>query len=466
MANNRAFRFRAYVSVGGKSFPLHSGQVEGRIGAPSRATVNVPYQAVGELFALQPFTVSCELGRTRHTLFEGQLTALGRDKHERNRSITLIGEGLSNVWFRTCLYQINELSPSGLNFGDAFRARSVGDPTGYNSGKRVADLSNLLQGDLPGFIKSVLARTGGVGGQALARTKILSDTAVTALFTKGDTARRIIMKMVEGQTSQIAPVMTYLRSIMDLLYYEMVDMVGPAPGGRILFKPRLLFAPAPGCNVFLPKNYSFFRESRSLVDAPTRMMFQTNAFLEPTQSGSWDIGTLVRFAPPQLQAAFSSIDKAGFRDPATVTSLLSNAITPEESLRGIVAEYGAISPAEWLITGGGGTMPADEALGKMAEYKLRLKQLEYRSAVVNHCFAPNVAVGFPGVIVDDKFTIRGLVSGVSHSFSVDGVSTQISLSHTQLDGEGLGADNPAWVSNEYASGSAYASLTGFGPAAI
>lgn len=461
---NRAIRFRAFASVGGGALPLNSGQVVGRIGLPSQASVNVDYNSVGRVDELAPFRVWCELGKAQHTLFEGQLTHIGRDKHERNRSITLTGTGFSGTWFRTTLHQVNELSPSGYSYGDKIRARAVGDPVGYTAGKRFADLSNLNQGDLPGFIKSVLARaagTSGLGSIALSKVTILSDAAVTALYTNGGMAWRMFLKLVEGQTSSTSPVMTYLQSIMDLLYYEMVDMVGPAPGGRILFKPKTFFAPVPGANVFLPQNYGFFRESRSLVDAPTRMMFQTNAFLEPTPAGGIDITTLVRFAPAALQSAFDALNRNG--DTGAFAKTLSSPITPEEGRRGVIAEYGALSPAEWVIASSAGGVAADAALGKIAEYKLRLKQLEYRSATVNHCFAPQVAVGFPGVVVDDKFNIRGLVSGVSHSFSVDGVSTNISLSHTRFDGEGGEASNPPWVSDEYSSGSAYNSLLGSGP---
>lgn len=469
--DNRAYRFEAFVSLKGRTLPLAGGSVTGRIGLPSQCTVNVPYESVTAYAARDPLQVWCEIQegkrKVKKMLFDGELSQIGRSKHERSRSLTLTGEGYSAIWFRTALYLINEFGASGLSYGDALRARSVGDPSGYTTSKRLGDLTNLYKKeDLSKFVRAVLARTGqsaGQGSQALARVGVLDDSEAVTLFRSGDNVRRIFIKLIEGQSSSITPVMTYLRSVLEFFYYEMIDRVGPAPGGRILFKPRTIFTPPPACNIFYPQNYSYFQESRDLVNSPTRMMFQTNAFLEPNQAGSLDITTMIRFAPKELQSRFDQMLRSGVRTPEQLVAIYSS-VTQEEQRRGIIAEYGALSPAEWLMAKKAGTAAAGDAvLGEVAEYKFRLKQLQFRHATVNHMFDPDIAVGFPGVVVDDQFTVLGLVSQVTHSFGTDGVSSTISLSHVREAHEGLEAQNPPWMSSTYSSGRALGEVTGFAP---
>ena len=476
----RGIRFRAIATLNGRELDINGGTITGTIGRPLSASLNVSYDSItSHPLGREPVTIRFQMESgdfsEEVTVFEGELAQIGRDKHEQNRSITLTCEGYSAIWFRSALYLVNELAPSGLSYGDAFRARAVGDPVGYTAAKRMSDLSNLLDGDLPAFISAVVNRTPS-GEAAAFNTNVLTDTAASDLFSTGDTLRRIFIKLVEGQTSSISPVITFLQSILEVLYYEMVDRPGPAPGGRVLFKPRTIFTPVAAANVFRPENYSHFRETRSLVDAPTRMMFQTNAFLETAQSGKIDVSTLIRFAPATLQSQFDAISRGGSRTPEELTRVLSNAVTDEEIRRGIVAEYGAISPAEWLIAqgldGAAGAPPVaginavDAALGDLAEYKLRLKQLNYRSASVNHAIEPKVALGFPGAIIDDQFNVLGLVSSVSHAFSVEGVSTQIGMSYTRFEGEGADAANPPWLNPAYVDGSAYSVFTGSGTSTL
>lgn len=492
----KAIRFNIRAIIGGVECPVQSGSVICKRDAPSQCDLHLaPTKEIARIIPktlVQVFYFDAE-DKQWHLMFDGEVIFRGRVKTDRSRSFRVVAEGVSNYFFRSYIYMLNEVS--GITYADSSNTSGIGGDSGLTASQRMDDISTLLEGDLPQTFAKIIGHIpefNEFNADAFKRLKILSriqtlpDPQIVDLFVKKHLFEEVFEVLVRSQTSDAAPIMTLLNGLMDLLYYEYIENPTPSSmSSQIVFKPKAYFCPVPRCNIFFPNRYQSLTEERNFMSEPTRLLLRTNlSYAKRVSTPGADIRNIVRLAPSELQAAMEAIQEEnpaetdGEEAQKAFRALMTKKLTEEEKTKGILPDYVALTTSEWLMASDPNATESESTedggdnlawLGNICDYKFFLRKFEHRSIQITHSFNPWVVCGYPGAVLDEYGNSFGIVDSVVHSFSKNhGVSTNITLTYTMNpEDEEVAANSkfafpplPPWFSAQYANGGAYASTIG------
>lgn len=194
---------------------------------------------------------------------------------------------------------------------------------------------------------------------------------------------------------------------------------GDAVIGRMMLTPRLFSADPPVCNVFFPHMVSSITDMDVLAMKTTRLI--------TTQSLPTQVNQPVVFAsvsPLSLERELIHPDGA-HKDPLRFD--FRNQITTEE------AEVGVLATTQQNMYGAS-TMFDEKTIGpwfdKTNPLRFYVSRTEGQSVSISMEFNPFVAIGYPGLFIDDDLGIgRGTVGKAVHVITPSGARTVVTLTH-------------------------------------
>ena len=182
-----------------------------------------------------------------------------------------------------------------------------------------------------------------------------------------------------------------------------------------IFRPDCFFAAPPKCNVFFPDQYTQFSYQRSFLQEPTRLRLQTEwAFIGKDAL----LGTF-HYAP-SLKFIKENAQKQGQR---SLRGLL-----PWEKYTGVLPKFESIHEVNFVANKV--QRDLDKRLvweGKSysqraANFNFFKYRFAARSAEVTARFSPQVAVGFPGLVIERPFVVdREQIEARLKAAGVEGV---------------------------------------------
>jgi len=167
-----------------------------------------------------------------------------------------------------------------------------------------------------------------------------------------------------------------------------------------IFRPDCFFVPPPRCNVLFPDQYTQFQFQRNFLQEVTRLRLAIGLqFITGPGAG---LLTPIFFAPPlsQITEIAKKQGNAGIR-----------ALLPWEKFTGILPKFESISEVNYIANRAQRNL-VQNVKGKALDYSQRSANFNFlkyrfspRSLSISAKFMPQFVMGFPGLIIDQPFTL-------------------------------------------------------------
>lgn len=207
-------------------------------------------------------------------------------------------------------------------------------------------------------------------------------------------------------------------------------------------KPQTLFSIPPACNVLWPSMITGFSYEENYATQPTRTylgnphIFNFLTGTGPQASDAIAERALTVGYPPLANQRLST--KNSSSDNRTN---IHNFLTPEEYFKGPV--YNQLDTPTWyeFLTKESGSKDTEGRETYNANLQRLYARYEHfrtrasrRNGGVTMHYNPYVLPGFPGVVIDNETSanhVFGYFTNVTHSFSQQGMSTNVNFTHSQ-----------------------------------
>lgn len=286
-----------------------------------------------------------------------------------------------------------------------------------------------------------------------------------------------ILKMAEdmiGQQHAAFPLYSLISKMMDMFFCKV--SVDPLKVDRsICFHPEMISCIPPKCNVIFPNMYNGISLNFNAWTEPTRSVISYPPALEKASVlMNTDVGVLDN---PEKALASSTSYIADTTDPylAKATDLLYNQgeeydktkdaktgfskavdkafdnakkafgiLTEEETMCGVVPNVAQI-PFYPL------SFASKEIQASLANFVHSMAKFSNRSCTVNCCLIDDMAVGMPVLLVDDVFSIHGILENYTYSVTPDGqIGCQASIAYPKMIFNGMDTipQPPVWINSD------------------
>lgn len=377
-------RFKIKVRLEGIQVKFDTATIVSRREGPASATISLaPTKHIPRILpkTLVHIFFWDSVDSDWHLLFEGETRGKGRVKEEGHRSFTVEAFGMSNHFYYSYVYMLNQ--DLGYNYADNIKLKGILSDKPYTVAQHFADRKNLLSGNIEDSFVKILGAPANVGNpfysDAWSRLKLtqrinaLRDSQVTQLYKKRFQLDQLWETTIRTAVSDVAPIANLTTGLARLLYYDWTEILTPSSmGTSIVFKPETYFCPAPRCNVFFPCRYSQFSEQRDFMAEPTRLILNTTLAKEQTGDGEITEAAIIRIAPQELQEKIDNISGKNVQNQ--LRDIATKVVTEEEKVKGIIPVFLPLSASEWVVTqapddtGGAGDTPAQQAEDVFGQY--------------------------------------------------------------------------------------------------
>lgn len=288
---------------------------------------------------------------------------------------------------------------------------------------------------------------------------------------------RAILKMAEdmiGQQHAAFPLYSLISKMMDMFFCKV--SVDPLKVDRsICFHPEMISCIPPKCNVIFPNMYNGISLNFNAWTEPTRSVISYPPALERVSVlANTELGVL---DDPEKALASSTSYIADTTDPylAKATDLLYNQgsefdrntsankdfstavnaafdnakkafgiLTEEETMCGVVPNVAQI-PFYPL------SFASHQVQMSLANFVHSMAKFSTRSCTVNCCLIDDMVVGMPVLLIDDVFSIHGILENYTYSVTPDGqIGCQASIAYPKMIFNGMDTipQPPVWIDED------------------
>lgn len=234
---------------------------------------------------------------------------------------------------------------------------------------------------MAGAFSAKLKEAGLLLGKAQAQLRVAQATLVQSI---ADTLREALKKLSEVSTLEADVTRT--------------DRQVPAILGQQIFRPDVWFSAPPRCNVVFPEQYTTLQFRRAFMEEPTRLLLKTNNEF----FGEDMLFDNFYFAP-------KSITLKG--EANTLQSILRNDILDHELFTGILPVFEKMGEFNIFAARSGmvdGRTPKIGLAQRSCNFLYFKHRFGPRQLMVQGRFMPNIAVGFPGLVLDQYVDIESI----------------------------------------------------------
>jgi hypothetical protein len=240
---------------------------------------------------------------------------------------------------------------------------------------------------IAGVMATSLRGAASIIGTVIAKLK----SAATKQSPQGGTGDSVVAKLNEACIK--------LRSIQELeADVTRVDKQIPPILGQQIFRPDVWFSAPPRCNVIFPEQYSQLNYSRRFMEEPTRLLLKTNNEF----FGEDELFDNFYFAP-------KAITLKG--EANTLKSMLRNDILDHELFTGILpvfekmGEFNIFAARSGMVDGKTPKLGLAQRSCNFLYFKHRFAS---RQLMITARFLPYLAVGFPGLVLDQYVDLEAI----------------------------------------------------------
>lgn len=472
----KLLRFKVYLE--GIRVPFSRGSVGFARNAPPSGSIQVPMAT--PILGLQDRTHVAvfwydEVDQQWYLLYDGEARGRGRQKTPHGYGFQIRTTGVTNYWRSVLVYMALNMPPVRVSQVQVFGA--VGDLDAKNIfplAQLVDRKSKLLDGDIEGSFRSILAKIQGINPfyedaerrlQFQTRIFAAPDTNLKRLVALRDFFEKRFDAHAGTTISDNASIQSFLDFIADFIYYEWLEIPLPIDlEHQIVYKPRLYNAAIPACNFLFPSIYNNLSEDVDFSEEPTRVSAQLNLSMTP---GAGSTTAKTYWAPEDVQQAFDSAfadpKKINTSDAATVERIIKEYhayLTAEERDRGVIHVRADMTQTEYALRAP--DQKPDEYLKQLVGFKFFSQRYARRRVQVSGGWFPEPVPGLPIAVIDSYGSpIVGMLDSIVHSFSPRQGSSSFDIGYARYkDDPGAAPEAPSWLNKVYADGSIYEELLG------
>lgn len=201
-------------------------------------------------------------------------------------------------------------------------------------------------------------------------------------------------KAIQDASKQISTACDRLRTLlnMDIILSDRKS-IKPARLIQQIFRPDVWFSAPPRCNVIFPDQYTQLNFSRSFMQEPTRFLLKTNNEFY----GEDELTDKLYFAP------VGQLTRQGEKYRGNMWAMFRNDLMEHELYTGVLpafekmGEFNIFAARAGLVNG----KPSKIGLAQRSTNFLYFrKRYESRQMSIVSRFLPQIAVGFPGLVID------------------------------------------------------------------
>lgn len=205
--------------------------------------------------------------------------------------------------------------------------------------------------------------------------------------------------VVAAVASQLQEIVGKLHALQELeADMAPIDQQIPPVLGQQIFRPDVWFSAPPRCNVVFPEQYTQLNYARQFMQEPTRLLLKTNDEF----FGEDELFDNFYFAPKAMTLKGES---------NTLQAVLRNDILDHELFTGILPVFEKMGEFNIFAARSGMVNGKTPKLG-LAQRSCNFLYFKYRFAarqmMITARFMPYIAVGFPGLVMDQCVDLESI----------------------------------------------------------